>query len=147
MKNLTAQGAYVLADADAKRRAVLLATGSEIEIAMKAREMLEAEGIGTRVVSMPCWELFEAQEESYRRKVLPAGPVRVAIEAGIRFGWDRWLFGERGKREKSGFIGMHGFGASAPAGDLYEHFGITPEAVVRKVKDLLEGRWAPDPRV
>ena len=147
MKNLTAQGAYVLADADAKRRAVLLATGSEIEIAMKAREMLEAEGIGTRVVSMPCWELFEEQDESYRRKVLPAGPVRVAIEAGIRFGWDRWLFGERGKREKSGFIGMHGFGASAPAGDLYEHFGITPEAVVRKVKDLLEGRWAPDPRV
>ena len=95
---------------------------------------------------MPCWELFEEQDEAYRRKVLPAGPVRVAVEAGIRFGWDRWLFGERGKREKSGFIGMHGFGASAPAPELYEHFGITAEATAAKVKDLLGGNWAPDPR-
>jgi transketolase len=63
--------------------------------------------------------------------------VRVAIEAGIRFGWDRWLFGERGRREKSGFVGMHGFGASAPADELYEHFGITAEATAQKVRDLL----------
>ena len=140
-RNLTAQGAYILAEAEGKRQAILLATGSEVEIALKAREALQAEGIGTRVVSMPCWELFEEQDEKYRRKVLPAGAVRVAIEAGIRFGWDRWLYGERGKREKSGFIGMHGFGASAPAGALYEHFGITPEATVAKVKDLLEGRF------
>ena len=63
--------------------------------------------------------------------------MRVAVEAAIRFGWDRWLFGERGKREKSGFVGMHGFGASAPAGDLYKHFGITAEAVAAKVKSLL----------
>ena len=136
-KNLTAQGAYVLAEGEGKRQALLMATGSEVEIAMKARELLQAEGIGTRVVSMPCWELFEEQDEAYRRKVLPAGPVRVAIEAGIRFGWDRWLYGERGRREKSGFIGMHGFGASAPAGELYKHFGITPEAVAEKVKSLL----------
>ncbi|MEO0944090.1 MAG: transketolase [Pseudomonadota bacterium] len=140
-RNLTAQGAYILAEADGKRQAILLATGSEVEIALKARDMLQAEGIGTRVVSMPCWELFEEQDEKYRRKVLPAGAVRVAIEAGIRFGWDRWLYGERGKREKSGFIGMHDFGASGPAGELYQHFGITPEATVTKVKDLLEGRF------
>ena len=137
VKNLTALGAYVLAEAEGKRQAILMATGSEVEIAMTARDMLQAEGIGTRVVSLPCWELFEDQPEAYRRKVLPAGPVRVAIEAGIRFGWDRWLFGERGRREKSGFVGMHGFGASAPAPDLYREFGITAEATVAKVKALL----------
>ncbi|TVP73826.1 MAG: transketolase [Rhodobacteraceae bacterium] len=136
-KNLTAQGAYVLADAEGKRQAILMATGSEVEIAMAARDLLQAEGIGTRVVSFPCWELFEEQPEAYRRKVLPAGPVRVAIEAAIRFGWDRWLFGERGRREKSGFIGMHDFGASAPAPELYREFGITAEATAAKVKALL----------
>jgi len=136
-KNLTAQGAYVLADSEGKRQAILMATGSEVEIAMKARDLLQAEGIGTRVVSMPCWELFEEQEDSYRKRVLPAGPVRVAIEAAIRFGWDRWLYGERGRREKGGFVGMHDFGASAPAPTLYKEFGITPEAVAEKVKSLL----------
>jgi transketolase len=134
---MVAQGGYVLADAEGKRQAILLATGSEVSIAMAARDLLQAEGIGTRVVSMPCWEIFEEQPESYRKRVLPGGPVRVAVEAAIRFGWDRWLFGERGKREKSGFIGMHGFGASAPAGDLYKDFGITAEAVAEKVKSLL----------
>ena len=137
-KNLTAQGGYVLADADGKRQAIIMATGSEVEIALAARDLLQTEGIGTRVVSMPCWELFEEQDEAYRRRVLPAGPVRVAVEAGIRFGWDRWLFGERGKREKSGFIGMHGFGASAPAEKLYEEFGITAQAVADKVKSLIK---------
>ena len=136
-KNLTAQGAYVLADADGKRQALLMATGSEVAIAMAARDLLQAEGIGTRVVSMPCWELFEEQDEAYRRRVLPGGPVRVAVEAAIRFGWDRWLYGERGKREKGGFVGMHGFGGSAPAGELYAHFGITAEGVAAKVKSLL----------
>ncbi len=137
-KNLVAQGAYVLAEAEGKRQAILMATGSEVEIAMAARDVLQAEGIGTRVVSFPSWELFEDQPESYRRKVLPAGPVRVAIEAGIRFGWDRWLYGERGRREKSGFVGMHGFGASAPAPDVYRELGITAEATVAKVKSLLK---------
>ncbi|MAU52591.1 MAG: transketolase [Roseovarius sp.] len=136
-RNLTAQGAYVLAEAEGKRRAILLATGSEVAIAMAAREMLQAEGIGTRVVSMPCWELFEEQDESYRKRVLPAGPVRVAVEAGVRFGWDRWLYGERGRREKGSFVGMHDFGASAPAEVLYEKFGITAEAVAAEVKSLL----------
>jgi transketolase len=136
-KNLVEQGAYVLADATGKREALLMATGSEVSIAMAARDLLQAEGIGTRVVSMPCWELFEEQPESYRRRVLPAGPVRVAVEAAIRFGWDRWLYGERGKREKSGFVGMHDFGASAPAETLYAEFGITAEAVAAKAKALL----------
>ena len=145
--NQVEKGAYVLADAEGKRRVVLMATGSEVAIAMAARDALQVEGIGCRVVSMPCWELFEMQDEAYRKRVLPAGPVRVAVEAGIRFGWDRWLYGERGKREKSGFVGMHGFGASAPGDALFEHFGITPDAVMGKARDLLEGRWQPDPRI
>ena len=136
-KNLTAQGAYVLAEATGRRQAIVMATGSEVEIAMKARDLLQAEGIGTRVVSMPCWELFEQQDETYRRRVLPPGPVRVGVEAAIRQGWDRWLAGERGREAKAGFVGMDSFGASAPAGTLYEKFDITAEAVAAKVKDLL----------
>ena len=136
-QNMVAKGGYVLAEATGKRQAILMATGSEVEIAMKARDLLEADGIGTRVVSMPCWELFEQQDAAWRRRVLPPGPVRVAVEAGIRFGWDRWLFGEGGKREKSGFIGMQGFGASAPAERLYKEFGITAEATADMVKGLL----------
>nr|WP_245189009.1 transketolase [Mameliella alba] len=136
--NLVEKGAYVLAEAEGKRQAILMATGSEVAIALAARDLLQAEGIGTRVVSMPCWELFEAQDESYRRRVLPpAGPVRVAVEAGVRMGWDRWLCGERGSAKKSGFVGMESFGASAPAEVLYDHFGITAEAVAEKVKSLL----------
>ena len=136
-KNMTAQGAYVLAEAEGKRRAILMATGSEVEIAMKARDLLQAEGIGTRVVSMPCWELFEAQDEAVRRRVLPGGPVRVAIEASVRQGWDKWLCGERGRANKADFVGMDSFGASAPAGTLFEKFGITAEAAAEKVKALL----------
>jgi len=135
--NLSEKGAYVLADAEGKRQVILMATGSEVEIALKAREALQAEGIGTRVVSMPCWELFEAQDEAYRRKVLPAGPVRVAVEAAVGFGWDKWLFSERGKRDKGAFVGMTSFGASAPYETLYEKFGITPEAVAEAAKGLL----------
>ncbi len=136
-KNMVAQGAYVLADAEGKRQVILMATGSEVEIAMQAREALQAEGIGTRVVSMPCWELFEQQDEKTRRQVLPGGPVRVAVEAAVRQGWDRWLCGERGREQKAGFVGMDSFGASAPAGTLYEKFGITAEAVTEKAKALL----------
>ena len=102
-----------------------------------AKAILEAEGIGTRVVSAPCLDLFAAQDEKWRRKVLPAGPVRVGVEAATGFGWDRWLCGERGSEKKAAFVGMDGFGASAPAPELYEHFGIFPEAVAQKVRDLL----------
>ncbi|MGB8812117.1 MAG: transketolase [Paracoccaceae bacterium] len=136
-QNLTAKGAYVLAEATGKRQVILMATGSEVEIALKARDQLEAQGIGTRVVSMPCMELFAAQDEAYRKKILPAGPVRVAIEAGVRMGWDRWLLGERGRDGKCDFVGMTSFGASAPAERLYIEFGITAEAAVAKAKALL----------
>ena len=137
-KNLTAQGGYVLRDAEAgKRQVILMATGSEVEIALKARDILEAEGIGTRVVSMPCMELFDQQEEAYRKRVLPAGPVRVAVEAAVRQGWDKYLLGERGREAKADFVGMNSFGASAPAGELFEKFGITAENVAAKAKALL----------
>ena len=137
-RNMTALGAYVLADSEAPRKAILMATGSEVHVALAARDLLEAEGIGTRVVSMPCWELFEAQGENYRRRVLPGGDlVRVAVEAGVQQGWDRWLCGERGRPRKSGFVGMDSFGASAPAEVLFEKFGITAEAVADKVRSLL----------
>ena len=136
-RNLTAQGAYVLAEAEGKRQVILMASGSEVSIAMDARAALQAEGIGTRVVSMPCMELFAQQDEAYRKRVLPAGAVRVAVEAAVRQGWDRWLLGERGREQKAAFVGMDSFGGSAPAGDLYGHFGITPEAVAGAAKDLL----------
>jgi transketolase len=136
-QNLVAKGAYVLAEATGKRQVILIATGSEVEIALKARDMLEAEGIGTRVVSMPSMELFAQQDEAYRKRVLPGGPVRVAIEAGVRQGWDRWLLGERGKEAKAGFVGMSSFGASAPMERLYKEFGISADHAVALVKTLL----------
>ncbi len=136
-RNQVAQGAYIMAEADARRQAVLMATGSEVEIAMAARALLEGEGIGTRVVSMPSFELFAEQDERYRRRVLPAGPVRVGIEAAVRQGWDRWLLGERGREAKADFVGMSSFGASGPYKELYSHFGITAEAVAGKVKAML----------
>ncbi|MEP2781038.1 MAG: transketolase [Pseudoruegeria sp.] len=135
--NLSSKGAYVLAEAEGKRDVILIATGSEVEIALAAREKLQAEGIGTRVVSMPCMELFEAQDEAYRKRVLPGGAVRIAIEAGVRQGWDKWLLGERGREGRSAFIGMDSFGASAPASELFENFGITADAAVAKAKELL----------
>ncbi|MDM8167092.1 transketolase [Roseovarius sp.] len=137
-RNMTALGAYVLAEAGASRKAILMATGSEVHVALAARDLLEAEGIGTRVVSMPCWELFAEQDEGYRKRILPGGDiVRVAVEAGVQQGWDRWLYGERGRAKKAGFVGMDSFGASAPAEVLFEKFGITAEAVAEKVRSLL----------
>ncbi|MEO0999298.1 MAG: transketolase, partial [Pseudomonadota bacterium] len=136
-RNLSEAGAYVIAEAEGRRRAILIATGSEVEIAVAAKALLEAEGIGTRVVSAPSFELFAAQDDAARRKVLPPGPVRVGVEAAVRQGWDRWLCGERGAEKKAGFVGMEGFGASAPAGDLYAHFGITAERVAAEVRSLL----------
>ena len=136
-KNLTEQGAYVLAEAEGKRQAILMATGSEVEIALAARDILQGQGIGTRVVSMPSFELFAAQDEAYRKRVLPGGPVRVGVEAAIRQGWDQWLLGERGREAKADFVGMHGFGASGPAEEVYAQFGITAENVAEKAKALL----------
>ncbi|QCO56813.1 transketolase (plasmid) [Pseudorhodobacter turbinis] len=136
-QNLVAKGAYVLQEAEAKRQVILIATGSEVEIAVKARALLEAEGIGARVVSMPCMELFAEQDDAYRRKILPPGPVRVAIEAGVRTGWDKWLLGQGGREQKAAFVGMDSFGASAPADRLYEEFGITAENAAAQAKSLL----------
>ena len=130
-ENKCQRGAYILADADGERRATLIATGSEVEIALAAREQLHGEGIGTAVVSMPCWELFEIQDRDYRDRVLGPGTVRVAVEAASPFGWARWV-GEAGT-----VIGMTGFGASAPAPALYEHFGITAENTALAVKARL----------
>jgi transketolase len=135
--NLTAKGAYVLIDATAKRQVILMASGSEVSVALAARDILEAKGIGTRVVSMPCMELFAAQDDAYRKRVLPGGAVRVAVEAGVRSGWDQWLLGERGKFGKADFVGMDGFGASAPAGELFVKFGITAENLAQKAEALL----------
>ena len=136
-KNLSALGAYVLAEAVGKRQVILIATGSEVAIAMEARDLLQAEGIGTRVVSMPCMELFAQQDDAYRKRILPGGPVRVGVEAGVRQGWDQWLLGERGKWGKADFVGMDRFGASAPAEELFEKFGITAANVAQKAKALL----------
>jgi len=136
-ENLTAKGAYVLREASAEAKVVLMATGSEVEIAVAAREALEAQGIPTRVVSVPSMELFRAQDPAYRASVLPANTVRVAIEAAVRQPWDWLLLGERGREETSGFIGMTGFGASAPAPTLYKQFGITAEATVAEARRLL----------
>jgi transketolase len=130
-ENLCARGAYVLSEATGPRRVTLIATGSEVPIALDARAKLAGEGIEAGVVSMPCWSLFEAQPQSYREQVLGAGTVRVAVEAATGFGWERWI-GDGG-----GFVGMKSFGASAPAGDLYKHFGITADAVVTAVKARL----------
>jgi transketolase len=118
--NLSARGAYVLAEAPGARRVTLLATGSEVTIAMAARELLAQKDVAAAVVSMPCWALFDAQPAAYRAAVLGTAP-RVAIEAAAPFGWERYI-GEAGV-----FVGMTGFGASAPAEDLYRHFGLTPE--------------------
>ncbi|MEL6977386.1 MAG: transketolase [Pseudomonadota bacterium] len=137
-KNLTAQGAYILADSEGGGpKAILIATGTEVEIALAARAALQKKGVPTRVVSAPCLERFAEQEEKIQKRVLPRGPVRVAIEAGVRDGWDRWLCGERGDFRKAGFVGMSGFGASGPAKDVYAHFGITAEAAVEAVEALL----------
>lgn len=130
-KNLSARGGYVLAGADGGRDITLLATGSEVSIALDARAQLEEQGIKATVVSMPCFALFDEQPEEYRSKVLGSAP-RVAIEAGIRQGWGLYL------GENSAFIGMSGFGASAPAKTLYEHFGITAPKVVEAAKNVLK---------
>jgi transketolase len=129
-ENLSGRGAYLLREADGPRAATILATGSEVEIALEAREALQADGVPTAVVSMPCWELFDAQDAAYRAQTLGDG-VRVSIEAGVTFGWARYGVDE------ANIVGMPGFGASAPAPEVYKHFGITAEAVVERVKSTI----------
>ena len=133
-KNLCALGGYVLTEADGTRKVTLLATGSEVALALDARARLQADGVPTAVVSLPCFELFDAQPDDYRQQVLGPGTIKVAIEAGVAQGWERYL-GRGGA-----FVGMTGFGASAPYEQLYKHFGITADAVVRAVRGLQESK-------
>jgi transketolase len=129
--NLSARGGYVLSPARAARQATLIATGSEVAIALDAQCLLAAEEIDVAVVSLPCWELFAAQPQDYRDEVLGGELPRLAIEAASPFGWERWV-------GPSGLVlGIDSFGASAPAGDLYRHFGLTAEAVVAALKTRL----------
>jgi transketolase len=130
-ENMSARGAYQLAGAGHLAQVTIFATGTEVSIALAARDLLEAEGIGARVISVPCWEHFERQPADYQAAVIGETPVRVAVEAGVRMGWDRFI-GTDGA-----FIGMSSFGASAPDKDLYKHFGITAEAVAAAAKDKL----------
>jgi transketolase len=126
-ENLCAKGAYRLRPATAERSVVVMATGSEVELALNVADALEAQGIGTDVVSMPCTELFDEQPEAYRADVLPGGALRVSIEAGTTFGWERYT-GLDGVR-----IGLDHFGASAPAEELFAEFGFSVEAIVPKI--------------
>lgn len=129
-QNLSAKGAYVLHEAAGPRDITLLATGTEVGLAVQARTILAECGIRAAVVSMPCWELFEDQDPAYQAEVLGSAP-RIGIEAAIRFGWDRWL------APTDRFIGMPGYGASAKAPDLYRHFGITVDNIVATAKGLV----------
>jgi len=128
--NLTAKGAYVMREADGGRDVTLLATGSEVALAVEAAQVLAQDGIRAAVVSMPCWELFRAQPREYRESVLGAAP-RVGVEAACALGWHEWL-GGAGR-----FVGMDSFGASAPAGQLYAHFGITARRVAEEARTAL----------
>jgi len=131
-KNLSALGAYELLGADGKAEVTLFASGSEVSLAVKARALLLEVGILARVVSVPSMTRFLAQPESYRKKIIGRAKVKIGIEAGIRLGWDA-LIGTDGV-----FIGMGGFGASGPAGKVYQHFGITAEGVVKAAKEKLK---------
>ncbi len=132
-ENLSAKGGYVLLEAEGgERQATLIATGSEVAIAVEARKLLAAEGIRAAVVSMPCSQAFDAQTAKYRKTVMgPSRVPRIVVEAAIEFGWEKYIDG------KGAFVGMKGFGASAPAPDLYKHFGITAEAVAEAAKKAL----------
>ena len=134
------RGAYVLRDAadGAQPALILIGTGSEVSLCLEAAKRLEADGIATRVVSMPCYDRFGEQDQGYRDSVLPPScRARVSVEAASTLGWERWV-GDDGES-----VGMHGFGASGPAKDLFEHFGFTPENVAecgRRVVDRVSAR-------
>lgn len=130
-ENLTERGGYVIREFGTARDVTLLATGTEVSLAIEAAEALNADGYGVAVVSMPCWELFDAQTETYREEVLGTAP-RIAVEAASAFGWTRYVDRE------ADVIGMPGFGASAPAERLYEEFGITKDAIIKRAKQLVK---------
>ena len=132
------RGGYVLWDSPAAKsngvELVVMGTGSEVEIALKGAKQLAEAGVGVRVVSLPCWELFSAQDEAYRNEVIPPAAKKVSIEAATTFGWERWV----GNDPKQGAsIGINHFGASAPFERIYKEYGLTAEAVVAKANELL----------
>jgi transketolase len=127
------KGAYILSDADGTPDAILIATGSELQLALRAQEVLTKEGLKIRVVSMPSWELFEEQDEAYRNVVLPPQiKRRLAIEAGVTFGWYKWVTSE------GDVIGIDRFGLSAPGEEVLNYFGFTVENVCSKARALIE---------
>jgi transketolase len=131
-ENRSAKGAYVLLEAEGgERKLTILSTGSELHIALEAREVLQSEGIPTAVVSMPCRLLFEKQDAAYRKAVLGETRARVAVEAAVEMGWERYI-GLEGR-----FVGMYGFGASGKIVDVYKKFDINKEAVVRAARETL----------
>ncbi|MDJ0613573.1 MAG: transketolase C-terminal domain-containing protein, partial [Rhizobiaceae bacterium] len=136
--NLCAMGAYELSPASADAQVSIFASGSEVELAIAAQTELEEAGTPTRVVSVPCFELFNAQSEDYRNAIIGDAPVKIGVEAAIKMGWEQFI-GNGGV-----FIGMNSFGASAPAGDLFEHFGITAEAIVSAANAKLESAVSED---
>jgi transketolase len=129
-ENLSRKGAYVLIEPEGRRDVTLIGTGSEVSLAITAAKALQGQGIAAAVVSMPCWELFAGQDQGYQDAVLGTAP-RIGVEAAVDFGWQKWL-GPQGI-----FIGMRGFGASAPVEELYKHFGITAVAVEAAAHHLI----------
>ena len=135
--NLSRKGAYIIKEFNNKKKVILMATGSEVQIALKAGEILEKKGIGTRVISLPSWELFEEQDEKYKKKILPKGTIRIAIEAGVQLGWDKWLYKNSGNQSKTSFVGMSGFGTSAPEKDIFDHFKINVDEICQRAESLI----------
>ncbi len=130
--DLAQKGAYELSPASSDAKVSIFASGSEVSLAIAAQTQLEADGIPTRVVSTPCWDLFDAQPKAYKASVIGKAKVRIAVEAAVRMGWERFI-GENGL-----FVGMTGFGASAPAERLFKEFGITADAVVAAAKAAIQ---------
>ena len=135
--NRSHKGAYIIKEFNNKKKVILMATGSEVQIALKAGEILEKKGIGTRVISLPSWELFEEQDEKYKKKILPKGTIRIAIEAGVQLGWDKWLYKNSGNQSKTSFVGMSGFGTSAPEKDIFDHFKINVDEICKRAESLI----------
>jgi transketolase len=133
-ENQSLKGAYVLHEADGARALTLLASGTEVALAVEARKLLAAAGIPAAVVSMPCWELFSQQDAAYQQQVLGEVP-RIGVEAAMAFGWERWL------RPSDRFVGMDGFGASDKAEVLYAHFGITSARIAEIGQGLVQPGW------
>jgi transketolase len=131
-ENKSAHGAYVISDCKGAPQVIIMATGSEVEIAVAAQKLLLEMGVAARVVSVPSLEHFAAQDADYRRSILPKGVLRAVVEAAHPMAWDKYL-GEDGL-----FFGMTSFGASAPSDDLYKHFGITPTNIATKIREKLK---------